>query len=407
MKENQKNQKHIIFCAAFLFCQSFLFLGTANASDHIDGPATTKHAITDLSDFYAFPTPGKQGYLTLIVNTHPMATKSNHFSEKVNYNFILREASVNFETKGFDTPEASEKIVTCSFKTPHNHSKHTMTCRVQGTEIMQTVPFNKAITEFDESGIRTYAGLRSDPFFFNADWAKSVSVMGKLIDPIKENTMDKMNALSVMVEVNLEDLFGPSASMVAIAVESTTLDKGAKEPRRLDRIGRPEVTNVTMVPHAAGEDHRDQYNLDKPFHVSKKNQAIYRTHILKNIKFYDNIDQSQDWDNARSIAYTEIILQDFLVVDISKDSSGEGYFTIEAALLNGEEHATSGGRMPSDDIMDRLFSILITGDRDADISDGVNNPYRAVSNVFPYLAKPDNSWSARLKAWAARKVLGS
>src|SRR5881397_1943328 len=35
------------------------------ASDHIDGPITTKHKVGDLTDLFAFPTPNASGSLTL------------------------------------------------------------------------------------------------------------------------------------------------------------------------------------------------------------------------------------------------------------------------------------------------------------------------------------------------------
>ncbi len=37
------------------------------ASDHLDGPATSKDRVTDLSDLYAFPTPQAPGFLAIVL----------------------------------------------------------------------------------------------------------------------------------------------------------------------------------------------------------------------------------------------------------------------------------------------------------------------------------------------------
>jgi hypothetical protein len=44
------------------------------ASDHIDGSATSKHRVVDLSDLYAFPTPQKSGFLTIILDMYPLVS---------------------------------------------------------------------------------------------------------------------------------------------------------------------------------------------------------------------------------------------------------------------------------------------------------------------------------------------
>ena len=52
------------------------------ASDHIDGPVTTKHGVTDITDLYAFPTPGKPGNLSLVLDVSPAVLKNGHFSDR-------------------------------------------------------------------------------------------------------------------------------------------------------------------------------------------------------------------------------------------------------------------------------------------------------------------------------------
>ncbi|MGF7473707.1 DUF4331 family protein, partial [Salmonella enterica subsp. enterica serovar Minnesota] len=64
------------------------------ASDHIDGPVTAKHAVSDITDFYAYPSTEKSGFLTIILNSYPFVPANGHFADKVTYQIMIREAQV-------------------------------------------------------------------------------------------------------------------------------------------------------------------------------------------------------------------------------------------------------------------------------------------------------------------------
>jgi hypothetical protein len=42
-------------------------------SDHISGPRALADPIADITDVYAFPSPGRPGHLVLVQNTLPFA----------------------------------------------------------------------------------------------------------------------------------------------------------------------------------------------------------------------------------------------------------------------------------------------------------------------------------------------
>lgn len=396
---NRWANSFLIIVGLGLACGSLSVL----ASDHIDGPVTSKHKITDLTDFYAFKTPEQHDYLTLIANVHPLATQKNHFDSKVIYRFTLRPATIDTSVSPSKiiTSEAEGKKIICEFVTPRSHKGHTMTCSAS-PRLKRTVRFNAFDVRFDNSGLRLFAGHRADAFFFNADWAKAASTGGKINGPASDNTMAKINALSIVVEVDVQKLFGRDVSLIAMTVESLAKKDG--KLYRYDRVGRPEVTNVTMVPRP-GKDLRDQYNIEKAFNVSRKGQVAFINHIKNNIRYYDGLDRKNDWTPAAAQAYAEVIVDDFLLIDLSQPEKPQNeveYFSIESDLLNGREHSSRGGRRPTDDIMDRLFTILINAEKGATVSDGINAPSPKTSHSFPYLAKPDFSWGAWLKASVAK-----
>ena len=81
------------------------------ASDHIDGPITKKTKVADLSDLYVFKSlSSNEDKLVLILNTYPLVGAGGHFSEKVNYEFIIKT------TDRVLGNIIEENKITCSFK---------------------------------------------------------------------------------------------------------------------------------------------------------------------------------------------------------------------------------------------------------------------------------------------------
>ena len=64
-------------------------------SDHLSGPRAEAEPIADITDFYAFPSPERPGWLVLVVNTLPLAPPSALFSDGLIYRFRLRPLTFN------------------------------------------------------------------------------------------------------------------------------------------------------------------------------------------------------------------------------------------------------------------------------------------------------------------------
>jgi hypothetical protein len=84
---------------------------------------------------------------------------------------------------------------------------------------------------------------------------------------------------------------------------------------------------------------------------------------------------------------TDLMLADYLVVDVSKPYAENSFLEIEQALLQGQAHATCGGRSLNDDAMDTFYSVIIAGGTQR-ISDGVDRATVPAGRVFPYLVAP-------------------
>ena len=90
----------------------------------------------------------------------------------------------------------------------------------------------------------------------------------------------------------------------------------------------------------------------------------------------------------------DLLLDDYLVVDVSKPFTEASYFEIEQATLDARAHQTCGGRWLNDDFLDTYYTLLINAGKGPLISDGVDQATVPSSKVFPYLA-PANRLRAK------------
>ncbi len=110
-----------------------------------------------------------------------------------------------------------------------------------------------------------------------------------------------------------------------------------------------------------------------------------------NLAFWDGLDRQDRLAAGRAgnSPLTELLLADFMVVDVSKPYSEDSYFEIERALLKGASHQSCGGRSLNDDVGDTIATMLVNAGNGARISDGVDQQAVRCSPAFPYLAPPD------------------
>jgi hypothetical protein len=183
-----------------------------------------------------------------------------------------------------------------------------------------------------------------------------------------------------------------------------------KLPVRIERFGRPEIKNVIMSakefdPVNRDLEIRDLYNLEDAFHMSKDYRGVYRARLNANLAAIDRLDGKTDWPlgPVGTHPLTDLLLADYIVVDVSKPYTQESSFEIEQTLLQGRPHETCGGRSLNDHTMARLYTLLINAGNGPCISDGVDEATVPASGVFPYLA-PANPGGRNLGEIA--KLLG-
>jgi Domain of unknown function (DUF4331) len=368
-------------------------------SDHFSGPRALAGPAGDICDFYAFPSPERPGHLVLVMSVLPMATESSAFSDGLVYRFRLRPLSIDRQRRSFPFgPERSEVVFACGFDAPEvdgsrGHAIQDGWCALPSGK---TAWFGVNDPRGGKiEGLRVWAGLRSDPFFIDL-LAYFGSVKSGQLAFKREgtNALAGMNVLSIVVEIDSKLLLQGTRGPLFGAIAETVV--AGKLPIRIERVGRPEIKNVLMAFKEFDQvnhdlEVRDLYNLEDAFHMSKDYRGVYRARMNANLPVLDRLDGKIDWPPGQDGSHplTELLLADYLVLDVSKPFAADSYFEIESALLQGRPHRSCGGRSLNEDVMDTIYTLLITGGNGPRISQGLNGPTVPASDVFPFLAPPN------------------
>jgi len=365
-------------------------------SDHISGPRALATPLADITDFYAFPSPMRPGRLVLIQNTYPFAQPETRFSDGLIYRFRIRPVTIR--SGGIGSPlvvDKDEYIIDCEFSSASSTGE---TAREQAgmgrTSSGLSAPIKVNVVDHEsESNLNIFAGERWDPFFMDAPAAlKTIATQKIAFADSGQIYLDGKSVLSLVVEIDLAAL-GCHAPMIAVITETLT---NGKIPIRMERVGRPEVKNMMLAPRQFDPinrdlEIRDLYNMEDAFHLAEAYQGAYRARLDANLAFWDGLDEKIDWPVGESGRHplTDVILTDYLVVDMTKPYQESGsFFEIERAALDGQPHRSCGGRIPNDDVMDTIFSLMINAGTGPRIRDGVDSSSRPASTSFPYLSPP-------------------
>ena len=348
-------------------------------SDHISGPRAIADPVADITDVFAFPAPENPRHLVLIMNVFPYAGPSAVFSDAVIYRFRVRPASIASNRRAFAVG-ADEFTFDCTFDVPDGPAQQGR-CRMP----------NDA-NGGSGKGLQVFAGQRSDPFFLDGPMAEKTIATKKLA--FKEVGSDRLygkNVLGIVLTIEWATLLegGPMCAVVG-----ETLTTG-KRPIRLERVGRPEIKNVSLGarifdPVNRDLEIRDLYNSEDAFDLSKHYVGAYRARLNANLAFYDGLDGKTDWplDEHGNHPLTELLLADYLVV-VSKPFSETSYFEIEQALLEQRPHTTCGGRWLNEDVVDVILTLYVNAGKGPRIRDGVDGPITWSARVYPYMAPPN------------------
>lgn len=370
-------------------------------SDHGSGPRAFADPTLDITDMYVFPSPEGPGALVLVLNVFPFAGQTARFSDAVDYRLRIRPVTAASLGAGPSFAVGDrEYVFSCVFSAPVGDTG--------GAQLVQegvcTAPNGESVSfrVNDEAGVegqalRVFVGMRMDPFFFDGPAVlRSVATKELAFTNPGHLTVYRQNVLSIVIEFELEAMLTAGDGPLFAVVGETAM---ANAPAiRLERYGRPDLKNVVLFPKEFDPvnrdlEIRDLYNQEDAFALGPAYLAAYHARMNANLAFWDNIDGEEDWplDATGAHPLTELLLDDFMVVDVSKPFAEDSFFEIEQALLKGAAHETAGGRAPNDNCMETFMTVFVNGGNGARISHGIDGPTVPAAHVFPYLVLPESN----------------
>ena len=328
-------------------------------ADHLDSPGLTSPAMdasVDITDLYAFQKPGDPSRSVLILNVNPLApTHATEFRHSARYEILVDTdadalADISFRFR-FTTREeggqrANVKRIDLATGDGH-HDRDDRDDHEDGDaeEIIENAPVSFGSTPVitRQGRYSFFAGLRSDPFFFDlAGFLHGFAFTG-------DDFFKALNVFSIVLELPNFALGNQSH----IGVWARTLIPATLQPHRLvqvDQMGRPAIN--TVFNH--GND-KNTFNMTQPSQM----RALFLASFVTTLESFGH-------SALEATAIADILLQDILTFDYSSSSG----------FLNG--------RRLQDDVIDAELNLVSKGAVTTDLV-GPHTDYLA---AFPYVGTP-------------------
>jgi hypothetical protein len=341
------------------------------AADHVDAPGLTPpggNLQLDLTDVYAWRS--RNGNTVLAMNVNGLTAPGKRPVFASGSPAVAKTKGVIYWLRVDNDGDAvSDVDLGVSFSKANAKGVQTMKLTRNGKLLLsgKTSP-GKTATVSSKGGVRAYAGLRDDPFFFDLDGF--INILSKEAGKsflgctgARTDFFAKRNVSAIVLELPAALLRGDS-SMIGVWAATTV---GSKQ---IDRMGRPAVNTVFVPANPFEKDEpsaKNKFNAAQP----KNDQANFRAEVVDSLQVLFSLnDGSGDnkADDAMKISgLADVLLPDILTFDTAKSDG----------FLNG--------RRLADDVIDAELNLITEG---AVKTDCVSKNDRAFRASFPYLATP-------------------
>lgn len=373
-------------CITVLSMVLLIAVVPANASDHQDTTfLANKLTAADLTDLFVFESPTNPDNVVLAMDFDPLITSGEirPFDPAVLYQFKIdntgdsvEDVVLQFQVNGKGPQQ------TLSVRGPGRPSK----IGTESTLIAETGkgPLNQTFSA--ANGLKVFAGVRKDPFFF--DLEQFFKIIPDRNYSLQPNPGPPFTVLSFRPPGQAQDTLAPF-NVNSIVVEL---------PRKLLGSGKigAWITTSTKTPRLRNGDFAQIERLAVP--ALNELFMDFKAHNASNLqtptkdagnqsKFIQSFVKAIGRPQGIADAVISVAIPDVIQADLSKPSGS--YFGTQ--LGNN-----FGGRRPTDDVIDVTASVVfgdaVTGITEGKIpgltSDNVGpNPANFLSN-FPYLGNP-------------------
>jgi len=355
---------------------------SGRAADHVDAPGLTPpggNYQLDLTDIYAWR--AKNGNTVLAANVNGLSkagTKPVFASGVPSVNGTKGVAYwLRIDNNGDAVSDVDLRI---TFSKPDANGVQKLMVDRNGKSLLvgkTTAPGKKIVTINKQNGVKAFAGLRDDPFFF--DLAGFLDITAAL-DADKTNDAKSFvgckaprtdffkgfNVSSIVLDLPPSLLTADGSTNIGVWAATTVNGK------QIDRMGRPAINTVFIPNNPFPGEQKDQvpsqkntFNKGQP----KNDQAAFRSEVVNTLGVLFSLNDAagdDKTDDAKKIAgLADILLPDVLTFDTAKSDG----------FLNG--------RKLSDDVIDAELGLVTEGTVKTDCVAGNDVKFWP---SFPYLA---------------------
>ena len=211
-------RRALLVAAAAAAAVALAGVSAVRASDHLDGPGVTADPQSDITDVFAFTSPENPSHVVLAMAVTPYAGDASTFSPSVDYAFRVQRVEV---LQPF-TLDTTARDVVCRFD--GNPPQH-VTCTAPGGLSATTAVGDPTGGGNAQSPMRVFAGMRSDPAFFDRQGALATIRTGAA-SFTGANAFAGANVLAIVVELEssvfamIGDAGSDGAPVIAVAAET-------------------------------------------------------------------------------------------------------------------------------------------------------------------------------------------
>ncbi|MEO8456691.1 MAG: DUF4331 family protein [Chloroflexota bacterium] len=343
-------------------------VNNASGADHRDGPAATGSAPLDITDLYAFRSATNADDLVVALGVNGLTTPDQNGNAKFS---TTGSYLIHVDNNGDLADDATAKV-TFDNSSPQ---KYTVS-GLPGGDIHGTVTAAGATPNItDAGGIKTFAGLRDDAFFFDLTAYKHF-VAGPYVpaaglraaaDGAPADTFAGTNVDYIVLELPIKALTGAADSHTGTikAWASTTTDGTTQ----LDRIAIPALNTVFSHDDAA----KNAYNLGNP-----------STDVANNLANVTTTTQGLR-DAVDAVLNAPVGAEDNGPLGALTAAQVAGALTPDIVTIDfSKTVAFPNGRQLTDDVIDTALQLVLN--RTAGITDAINANDKSFSSTFPFVA---------------------
>ena len=350
---------------ALLASTGFASLATVGGADHKDSPSVSDTPAVDNTDLYAFRSPANNDNLVIVAGFNPLTAPSDN--ARTNFDPQM-QMQIEVDRTGDPAPEATATL---------RFTENPLTLVVEGLGPAISAPVtppgqaNPIITE--AGGVKVFAGLREDPFFFDLQgfmmFASNPQAPVSGLRPAgagqATDTFAGTNVSMIVLEVPITALTGANNANTGTIKVVGNINRGGP----VDRVAIPAV-NTALVPP-------NQKNAFNQARDEAQDAATFRPGVLASINtFRGAVDGllggagTQDGGPLGRLT-SEQVADALLPYQVTIDFSKPVQFP--------------NGRRLQDDVIDAALQLVVNR---SGVGDGVNSNDRQALSTFPYVAEP-------------------